>query len=323
MKGTTNYRGIDCYILEYLGLFPSGNYPSYHRWYVGIKDKLLYGRLYLSGDKITREYWTTDYKEVAPGCFFPMKQGGIIDSTFYDRGKTEKIYNTGSQTDIEITEIRVNEKLPDELFRMDFKEGVKVFDNHFGIKGFTYPYKSNRTEDELNQIQQEAREKAKNDIRARKHKDSFLNKPAPAFPKGAEWLNSRPLTWKDLRGKVVILEFWAEWCGPCKNDLPVMSELHKKREENKIIVIGIHVLGSRPDAIQKVIKEYDIDYPICIDIPVSHPIYGLMSNAYDVGEMPYAYVIDRNGKVAGHGWGVADVIDTAVRLANKPSNQNN
>ena len=90
-----------------------------------------------------------------------MKQGSIINSSTYNR-INQKLYNTSSETDIEITDIRVNEKLPDELFWMDFKEGVKVIDNRFGGT-VRYIYKADRTEEERNQIKQEARKNAKQD----------------------------------------------------------------------------------------------------------------------------------------------------------------
>ena len=96
---------------------------------------------------------------------------------------------------------------------------------------------------------------------------ALIGQPAPEFPQAATWLNSKPLTWASLRGKVVILDFWAEWCGPCRNDMPRLRDLNDAREANGLTVIGVHPPGSPPEAIKKVIDEFHLDYPTCVDVP--------------------------------------------------------
>src|SRR6476659_996135 len=96
---------------------------------------------------------------------------------------------------------------------------------------------------------------------------ALIGKPAPDFPKGATWLNGEPLTWQALRGKVVVLDFWADWCGPCRNALPELSRLHEAREKNGLAIIGVHPPGSETESVRKVMDEYKLAYPICIDVP--------------------------------------------------------
>jgi thiol-disulfide isomerase/thioredoxin len=154
--------------------------------------------------------------------------------------------------------------------------------------------------------------------------EELIGKPAPDFPENAQWLNSKPLRWKDLEGKVVILDFWAVWCGPCIRDMPRISELHKKREENGITVIGINAAGDKLEDIQKFIKKYDIRYPICIDVPKvkADKRFGVMSSEYGVNGIPYAFVIDHQGNVVDHGWGgIAGVVGKANELVKQQSDQ--
>jgi thiol-disulfide isomerase/thioredoxin len=152
----------------------------------------------------------------------------------------------------------------------------------------------------------------------------LIGKPAPDFPENAQWINSKPLRWKDLKGKVVILNFWAVWCGPCILEMPRISELHKKREENGITVIGIHTAGSKLEDIQKAIKKYDLRHPICIDIPKvkGENRFGLMSSEYGINQIPHAFVIDHQGNVVDYGWGgIAGVVGKANELVKQQSDQ--
>ena len=154
--------------------------------------------------------------------------------------------------------------------------------------------------------------------------EELISKPAPDFPENAQWLNSKPLRWKDLKGKVVILHFWAVWCGPCIRDMPRISELHKKREENGITLIGIHTAGSQLEDIEKFIKKYDLSHPICIDIPKAkgQKRFGVMSSEYGVNGIPHAFVIDHQGNVVDYGWGgIAAVLGKATELVKQRSDQ--
>lgn len=158
-KGRAKYRGVDCYVLE---CKPPALTGRVRRWYVGTKDHLLYGNLLLSLGKIIRQHWTLDYKQVAPGCWYPMTQGYEL----YDEQWWGKVY-LNSRRDLKVVEIRVNEQLPDELFQMEFKEGVRVVDCRFG-ELVTYPYKANRTEQEWQEIRERARKRADRDDAGKK-----------------------------------------------------------------------------------------------------------------------------------------------------------
>jgi cytochrome c biogenesis protein CcmG, thiol:disulfide interchange protein DsbE len=116
----------------------------------------------------------------------------------------------------------------------------------------------------------------------------------------------------------VIIDFWAEWCGPCRNDLPALAALHKKQSED-IVVIGIHPPGSPNSAIQKVMKDFDLQYPTCIDTPASQggPRWGLLFDRYAVRGIPHAVLLDRNGTIAATG-DLSTILIKAAELAGRP-----
>jgi hypothetical protein len=162
IAGRCNYHCVDCYILDVPprgipGLVTVQSYPGCEqsndrrqyglageavdlagqsfRWYVGVEDNRLYGLLWLSNDKPRIEYWMSDYKEVSPGCWLPMTQGCEV----YSKDNTGKPC-VETHSDLKVVDARINESLPDGLFRMEIKEGAMVTDSRFG-RTVTYAYK--------------------------------------------------------------------------------------------------------------------------------------------------------------------------------------
>ena len=147
---------------------------------------------------------------------------------------------------------------------------------------------------------------------------TLIGKPAPEFPQGAQWKNGKPLTWQSLRGRVVILDFWAEWCSPCRDSLPQLSRLHQGRDSNGLTIIGVHPPGSDPQAIAKVMDELHLDYPTCIDVPPREGVkaWGDLFGRFAVQAIPHAVAVDDKGTIVACGQ-LADVLAKAGSLVKK------
>ena len=153
---------------------------------------------------------------------------------------------------------------------------------------------------------------ARNEAR-RRAEDPVLDKLAPAFPAQAKWHNGNALTWEQLRGKVVILHFFAEWCGPCKNDYPMLAQLHSNKRAD-LVIIGIHTAGSDAEKVKKLLTDYKIAYPVCEDVaPGPEKGWGEFCNAMGAKMAPHAILIDPQGKVVERG-ALMDIYDSAIKL---------
>ena len=125
-----------------------------------------------------------------------------------------------------------------------------------------------------------------------------LGEPAPNFQ--LHDLEGRLVTLSDLRGKVVLLNFWATWCGPCRVEMPAMEELYRtvSRKDFEILAVSIDAQGvavTRPFQ-----QAYHLTFPILHD-----PDYrvGLM---YGARSIPMTFLVDRQGVVRHQIFGARD-----------------
>jgi len=128
--------------------------------------------------------------------------------------------------------------------------------------------------------------------------------PPPLAVNG--WLNAEAMKLDDLRGKVVLLDFWATWCKPCIDNIPKLNDLHAKYGDKGLVAIGV----CHPRNIERmsgVVESFGIAYPVCADRS------GKTGERYGVDSYPDYYLIDRAGRLR-----VADLqnhrLEDAVRL---------
>lgn len=113
------------------------------------------------------------------------------------------------------------------------------------------------------------------------------------------WMNSEALTLERLEGKIVVLDFWATWCGPCLRAIPHANAIHQKYGEEVVFIGVCHPRGS--EEMKATVEEKGIQYPVAIDPD------GKTIKAYGVNGYPDYYIIDRDGTLV-----VADCANSQV-----------
>lgn len=119
---------------------------------------------------------------------------------------------------------------------------------------------------------------------------------APEILTEAQWLNAKPMTLAGLKGKVVLLDFWAIWCGPCREELPQVKELAKRLAGKPVVVIGLHDSSTWPKELTAFAKKNGLTYALAID-KVQPNRFGKTADAYGVSGIPQLVLIDQNGVV--------------------------
>lgn len=101
-----------------------------------------------------------------------------------------------------------------------------------------------------------------------------------------------PLDLARFRGKVVIIDFWASWCAPCRQSLPWLNEMQAKYRDRGLVVIGVNVDRERAEA-DRFLEQMPANFQIVYDPD------GSLAARYHVPGMPSSYVIGRDGQQAG------------------------
>jgi len=128
--------------------------------------------------------------------------------------------------------------------------------------------------------------------------------PFPSLAGAEEWLNSKPLTVEDLKGKVVLVDFWTYSCINCLRAIPYVRAWAEKYRDHGLVVIGVHApefaFERNVDNVRKAIATLKIGYPVAIDN--EYKIWRAFENEY----WPAHYFIDAQGQIRHHHFGEGD-----------------
>ncbi|MDB5385521.1 MAG: hypothetical protein JWM11_1167, partial [Planctomycetaceae bacterium] len=228
-----------------------------------------------------------DYREITAGKWFPFK---VTTSGWHHNEKNEGQYAfIVSENRVKEVAIDRSDLEPDWAAFLP-KNGDKIQDQRYGV-AVSYNLDSDRSEDDIQKlVNDQLLTLARSAVQIENIQSPFvkmIGKPAPRFP-AEGWIGERP----DLTGKRYLIHFWASWCGPCKNDVPLLNSIAKDR-----IVIGVHPGDTAIEQVRQAVKDSKMAYPTVVAPSGSNDVLG-----YPAKMFPYCVEVDEQGNIAKHGF---------------------
>jgi peroxiredoxin len=132
--------------------------------------------------------------------------------------------------------------------------------------------------------------------------------PAPDFTLRS--VDGHNLRLAEQRGQVVLVNFWASWCGPCRAEMPQLSRLYDKYRASGFVMLGVNI-DDDPRTATATAARWGLKFPVLLDADKA------VSRLYDLGSMPSTVLIDRDGRVRylhrGYREGAEDEVERQIR----------
>lgn len=127
----------------------------------------------------------------------------------------------------------------------------------------------------------------------------------PAY--AATNLDGSPFDLASTRNKIVVLNLWATWCGPCRFEIPELQRMHDTYAERGLDVIGVSVDEGAADEVKSFIAEHKMTYPQVLDPQ------GKLANILETSVLPTTVVLDRTGKILWKKYGAIEANDAELK----------
>ncbi len=120
---------------------------------------------------------------------------------------------------------------------------------------------------------------------------------APGFT--LKTYDGQQVSLESLRGKVVVVNFWASWCVPCRDEAPILEQVWRQYKDRGVVFLGVDYVDTEPKALAY-LKEFDVTYPNGIDLASK------ISQVYRISGVPETFFIGKDGKIAPVNTGAGD-----------------
>ena len=137
-------------------------------------------------------------------------------------------------------------------------------------------------------------------------------KPMPSLAGVAGWVNGT-VTAADIKGKVLVVDFYATWCGPCKAAIPHNNEMLKKYKDKGLVILGVCTSDSGQDKMAALVRSAGIQYPTVLDPTLK------VESAWQVHYYPTYAVVDRKGILRSIGLQPHNVEKVVTKLLAEPA----
>jgi len=117
----------------------------------------------------------------------------------------------------------------------------------------------------------------------------FVPVPAPAWK--LPDLAGREVSSDEFKGKVLVLDFWATWCAPCRTEIPGYLDLQRKEGKSGLVIVGVSLDQEGPDVVQRFVASQKITYPVVLGDDRMVEAFG------GLAAIPTTFIIDRNGTI--------------------------
>jgi len=119
-------------------------------------------------------------------------------------------------------------------------------------------------------------------------------------------MNGQKVDLVSFQGRVIVLEFWATWCAPCREEIPVLNQIYKAYKEKGLVVIGISLDRKPPQEVKKFLDEIQVEYLNVMGGEETLEKYSQVANLGPIRGIPATFVIDRQGQICQRYMGLTE-----------------